>query len=385
MKRVIQILLICAAVVVAYGCGESNSKHGVADELHDHDHDDDEHSDEIVFPTCQASKTDFEVQQVELAPFAEVIKCGGRIMPAQGDQSTLIASASGVVSYVNKRLAEGSNVGRGQTLFYLSSKNIASGDIVAKSKAKYDKAQSDLERAESLIEDQLISRREYNEIKEAWVTAKTEYEAISGSGGNTGRGVAVSSPIGGYITSLSVKEGDYVEMGQVLGGVSQNRNLVLRAELSQKYLERLRSVQSANFTVPYSDTTYEISEMGGRLLSVGGSALEGTTLLPVTFEFANNGNIVPGTFVEVFLLGSTKESAIAIPLTAVTEQQGLYYVYVQLDSECYERREVKLGGDNGLDIKIVSGLEQGERVVTRGAVNVKMAASSNEIPHGHEH
>ena len=74
-----------------------------------------------------------------------------------------------------------------------------------------------------------------------------------------------------------------------------------------------------------------------------------------------------------------------VPITAISEQQGLYYVYVQLDEECYQRREVELGADDGLRVRILSGLEPGERVVTRGAVNLKMASASGAIPHGHEH
>lgn len=379
MRKVYLPLLLYLAIFMAYGCGGSTQQ-ATEDELHNHD---EENPDEIVFPASQAERTDFKVETVTVKPFAEVIKCGGRIMPAQGDQVTLIATADGVVSYVNKRLAEGSSVGRGQHMFYLSSKNIASGDLLAKKRAAYNKAKSDFERAESLIGDKLISQREYNEINEAWIQAKTEYEALSAAG--SGRGVAVSTSIGGYVTSLNVQEGDYVEMGQVLGSVSQNRNLVLRAELSQQYLQRLKTLQSANFTIPYSDTTFKLSELGGRLTSIGSSVTEGSTLLPVTFEFANNGKIIPGTFVEVYLLGTTEEDAITLPLTAVTEQQGLYYVYIQLDEEHYQRQEVKLGGDNGLDIEILSGISEGDRVVTRGAVNVKMAASSGEIPHGHQH
>ena len=177
-----------------------------------------------------------------------------------------------------------------------------------------------------------------------------------------------------------------MEIGQPLATVSQNRRLKLRAEVSQRYYNRLRTVQSANFTVPYDHKTYELSSLGGRLLSVGRMSTTGSTLIPVTFEFNNNGQILPGSYVEVFLLGTPVEEALAVPLSAITEQQGLYYVYVQLDEECYQRREVTLGADDGERVRILSGLHPGDRVVTRGAINIKMAAASNAIPaHNHSH
>lgn len=348
-----------------------------------HGHGAEASSDEIVFTPEQAAKTDFEVQKVEPSVFHEVIKAGGRIMPAQGDEVSVVAPAAGIVSFAGTKLSDGSSVGRGQRLFYISSKNIATGDVVSRNRASYDKAKNDFERAGKLLADRIVSQREYDEARLAYEQARTEYEALAGS--SSARGVGVSASIGGFIGSLAVNEGDYVETGALLANITQNRSLVLRAEVSQSYLARLRNITSANFTVPYDDTTYELAAMGGRLLSVSRNSLTGTALVPVTFEFRNTASVIPGTYVEVSLLGAPESNVIALPLTAITEQQGLYYVYVQIDAECYERREVKLGPDDGVRIKILSGIKPGERVVTRGAVNVKMASASGSIPHTHEH
>jgi multidrug efflux pump subunit AcrA (membrane-fusion protein) len=59
---------------------------------------------------------------------------------------------------------------------------------------------------------------------------------------------------------------------------------------------------------------------------------------------------------------------------------------VQLDEEGYQRREVTLGGSDGQRVEIKSGLKEGEKVVTKGAIHVKLASASNAIPaHTHEH
>ena len=85
------------------------------------------------------------------------------------------------------------------------------------------------------------------------------------------------------------------------------------------------------------------------------------------------------------LSGKSREKTIVLPLSALTEAQGIYYVYVQLDEEGYQRREVTVGDNNGREVTIAAGLQPGERVVTRGAAQVKMAAASGTIPHGHSH
>lgn len=58
--------------------------------------------------------------------------------------------------------------------------------------------------------------------------------------------------------------------------------------------------------------------------------------MPVTFEFDNKGDIIPGSFVEIFLLSSPMENVISLPHTALTEEQGSFFVYLQIDEEGYK-------------------------------------------------
>ena len=56
------------------------------------------------------------------------------------------------------------------------------------------------------------------------------------------------------------------------------------------------------------------------------------------------------------------------------------------DEEGYKKQEVTLGADNGKSVQILSGVKAGDRVVTQGAYQVKLASASNAIPaHSHEH
>lgn len=363
--------------------GLEEHAHPAAADSHVHEEEGIENPDEIVFTKAQAARTDFNVEPAVPGSFHEVIRTSGQILPAPGDEVTLVAPVSGVVSFAGHKLSEGMKVGPSSALFYVSSKNMASGDALARDANAYYKAKADFERVEKLLADRIVSQAEYDALKAAYEDAKNSYEALAGS--STERGTAVKSRIGGYVTSLSVAEGDYVQAGQQLATVSQNRRLVLRAEVSQRYLSRIPNIVSANFTVPYDETVWKLGELGGELLSAGRNVVQGTPLIPITFEFDNNGRVMPGSYVDVRLIGKPEENALTVPLTAISEQQGLYYVYIQLDEECYMRREVRPGPDDGVRVKILSGLEPGERVVTRGAVNLKMASASGAIPHGHEH
>ena len=140
------------------------------------------------------------------------------------------------------------------------------------------------------------------------------------------------------------------------------------------------------FKTPYDNKVYELGELKGRLLSYGKASGGTSFYVPVTFEFDNRGDVIPGSYVEVYLLSSEMPDVLALPVTALTEEQGLYFVYLQLDEEGYKKQEVTLGASNGKKVQILTGLKAGDRVVTKGAYQVKLASASNAIPaHSHEH
>ena len=89
---------------------------------------------------------------------------------------------------------------------------------------------------------------------------------------------------------------------------------------------------------------------------------------------------------EIYLISKPMENALAIPVSALTNELGTFYVYVQVDEEGYRKQEVTLGANNGKEVQVLKGLRFGDRVVTQGAYQVKMASASGAIPgHSHSH
>lgn len=378
------------------GHDHSHEGHNHEHEGHDHEHETAEehaghnheskatkHSDEIIFPKAQAAKTTFEVREIQPASFNQVVKTTGQVLAAPGDEAVIVATSNGVVSFSSNKLTEGTKVQKGQSLFQISSKDIAEGDYYTKVKATYEAAKASYDRAEALVKDKIISQKEFESTKLEFENAKTAYNAVSNN--KTAKGVSVNAPINGHMKNILVKEGEYITVGQPLATVSQNQRLVLRAEVSQRYYNAMQSVKSANFKTPYDNKVYSLEDLNGRLLSFGKTSNENSFFIPVSFEFDNKGEVIPGSFVEVYLISSPIENTLSIPVSALTNEMGIYYVYVQIDEEGYRKQEVALGANNGKEVQIIKGLHPGERVVTQGAYQVKMASASGAIPHGHSH
>ena len=348
----------------------------------DHDHAEEKHNpDEVVMTPEKAKAAGVESAVVQPGNFRRVIVTGGHISSAQGHEATVVASVAGVVSFSHS-VTEGMKVGAGTSLLSISGEHLQDGDPVKRARIAYEAAKKEYDRAAKLVQRQIVSQKDFNTIKENYETAKIAYDALAVN--KSGKGVAVKSPIAGYVKSCMVKEGDYVSVGQPLMSVTQTNRLQLKADVSERYYPVLHSIISANFKTPYSDKAYTLEELNGRLLSYGRAAGDASFYVPVTFEFDNRGDILPGSHVEVYLLSDALPHVISVPVTALIEEQGVHSVYIQLDESCYHKQEVKLGSSNGNEVEILAGLHGGERVVTQGAYQVKLASANNAIP-GHTH
>ena len=381
MKRYLFILF--ATIISLAAC--NNKQNGESSEHKEgdrHEHEG-EHADEIVFTKAKAKTVGLEVQSVKPGVFSEVIKTSGQIQAAQGDEVTIVATSNGIVAFPNQSITEGASVNAGATIVTLSAKNLYDGDPIAKAKIAYEMALKDYQRSESLIKDKIISAKEFEQTRLRYENAKTVYKAQAAN--VTATGVKVTSPISGYIKNRLVNQGEYVSVGQPIATVSKNRRLQLRAEVSESDFNELKNIRSANFVMSYSNRVYKLSDLNGRLLSFGKASDQSSFYIPITFEFDNIGDIIPGSYAEVYLLSAPQDNVISIPVSALTEEQGLYFAYIQLDAEGFAKREVTLGQSNGERVKILSGLKDGDKIVTKGTYQVKLAANTSVVPEGHSH
>ena len=377
-KALFAIMALCA---VLNGCGPHGHEHE-----HEHEHEQEhahEHADgHIEISPERQEVLGIRVEAVAEGPFSEVIRTSGQIVSSSGDEMTVVAKSEGIVSL--GRLGEGSPVSRGARIATISTRSIGSGDKLAKAAITLETAKKEYERDLQLRENNIVSESHLDQSRMAYEHARVEYEALS-AGSTSGGEIAVSSPLSGFVKSLNVRSGDYVETGTPIATVSSNRKLWLRADVSEKYYGRIASVRDADFVTSYSDQAYSLSALGGKLISYG-RASDGDFYIPVIFEFDNRGDLVPGSYVDVYLKTSASGKCISVPLEAVVEDQGVHYVFVREedDDDCFEKREVALGQSDGTRVPILRGLEEGELVVVSGAVHVKLAGVT-AVPAGHTH
>lgn len=374
MKKVFYVGIMAIALTAC-----SHKDHDHEHEGHDHDaevaeatdHDHDKEPDGIVVLHDEmAERFGVKVDSVYSAPMAATVRCSAIIERASGSEGIASAPVAGIVSY---RVNVGQAVGAGTPVASVNASAVAGGDSNLAAKAALDAAEAEVNRLKPLYEEKLVTAAEYQAAVAALGQARAAYSPAASGG-------AAITPIAGTVTALLAADGSYVEAGAPLAMVAADGRLTLRAQTSADNYSHLRDVTDVRLKV-VDGRSILLSELGGK--SGGVSAAGGYAT--VVFTFNNDGTLAPGSTVEAWLLSSGKENVISLPLTAITQQQGEFFVYKEVLPEHYLKTPVSLGQSDGERVRILSGVGEGDRVVTAGVITVRLAESSGAIPSGHNH
>lgn len=341
-----------------------------------------------VFTKEQSWRIDFSTDEVRREPFGQIIRTIAQIQPSQGDERTVTAKVSGVVLFPNNDIVNGKAVTAGQSLFSIDGSGMADNNLsvrYAEAQSEYNRAKAEYERKQELAKEHIVSQSDLLKAQTEFTNAEAVYNNLH-KNFIAGKQM-VSSPVSGFVTRVLVRNGEYAEAGQAVLVVSQNRDLLIKAELQPKYFDMLSGITSANIRVLETNRTYTLEELNGRVVSFGKSTDIANPLIPVIFQLTNKAGLLSGSFVEVYIKTQTNTQAITVPNEAVIEEMGNYFVYVQLTPEFFEKRAIKKGATDGFRTEIKEGLTAGERVVGKGAILVKLAqaAGSLDAHSGHTH
>ena len=204
----------------------------------------------VPFIKEKSWKVEFSTEMCRREPFGEIIRTMAQVQPSQGDERVVTAKTSGIVTISDVGLVDGKAVGAGQALFYIKSGDMADDNLTVRfreAESEYNLAKREYERKSELIKDKIVTESELLSAKGRYEAAEAVYSNLRrnfASGGQT-----VTAPIGGFVKQLLVRNGQFVEAGQPLASISQNRNLFIKAEIQLKYYRSLGNIADANLRI----------------------------------------------------------------------------------------------------------------------------------------
>ena len=347
-------------------------------EDHDHEHESHDHSGLIKFADDKAEEFGVKTAKISPSDFSEVILVSGRVESASSDEAIATATKSGILS-LSSGVNVGTKVAASGVIGSVLPSALQGADPSLEAMAARDAAKRELDRLRPLHEDGVVSTQVYN-------NALANFEQAEASLKSSKQGsVSIMAPKAGVITQLLAKSGEYVEAGQKVAVINGNTNLMLRADVPEKYINRMAGIESANFRMCSTSDTFSLEELGGHIVSTPSSAMVSRGYLPIYFSFGNNGVIAPGGFAEVYLKSGVRHSVLSVPKDAIVEISGNKCVYSRHGEGLYEKHVVTLGASDGKRIEVISGLEPDEDIVTEGAQIIRMAETSATAVPGHTH
>ena len=275
----------------------------------------------------------------------------GRIQPVE--DVAIVPLAQGQVTNVYVKV--GDQVKKGQTLFTIDSSAVAAS--VSQAKAGLDAAASAYNRMQTLYAEGAVSAQDFESVQAQYKSTKEAYNQASEMLSN----YTVTSPINGYVTSLSVSVGS-VAGGGMAGSVANVDKLIIETSVAESLAAKINLGDEAEVYVASVGKTFT-----GKITSFSPIPGLGTLTYPLTITMDDSDEIFAGMFAEVHLVSDYALDALCVSSDAVIVKNGKSVVCVlQKGTTIPEFHEVEVGIDNGERAQILSGISEGDEVVYSG-------------------
>ncbi len=234
-------------------------------------------------------------------------------------------------------------------------------------------ARKDLERAQTLFNEQVIPRAELDDQKARYDQAAAESDNI--------RAIiekkTIRAPFAGRLGIRQVNLGEFLDTGQPIVSLQSMDPIFVNFQLPQQELERLKPgllVRAGD------DNQRSAAVVEGTITAVNPEVDAATRNISVQATVSNpNERLRPGMYVNVSVVLPAKQSVLTIPATAVVYapySDSVFIVESQADEagntkQVLRQQFVQLGEKRGDFIAVRRGLEQGQTVVSTGVFKLR--------------
>lgn len=328
--------------------------------------------------SAAASESEFAVS-VKVAPVARsgirsTIHAVGVVKAL--NQAKISAKIPGKVERILAE--EGDGVEAGQTLLRVEKIDLVltvrqAQAALAMAEANFSKAKTEWARAQELFEKGISSQQQYDLAKSSFEVAEAtvkQAKADLGLAQNQLDNADVTTLFGGTVIRRYVDLGERVSAGQPLFEVAEIDPVEIEVGVSDKRFSEVKLDQPTIIKVDgYPDLQFT-----GKAKRIQPAMDPMTRTFKVTVGLANpEGLLKPGMFARTEIEVGHHPDALVIPKSASLEEEGKYFVVAVRDGRAH-RVEIVPGFQDLDRIEVLSGLSEGEQVVTEGAYGLAQNA-----------
>ncbi|RYD81481.1 MAG: efflux RND transporter periplasmic adaptor subunit [Sphingobacteriales bacterium] len=233
-----------------------------------------------------------------------------------------------------------------------------------------DKLSKDYQRYKELYEGKAATEVNYTDARYQYENAKLQAAQIKQQIADS----RITAPITGTVVKKNIEAGEFVSPGNIIATVVDISRLKASVMMNEKDVYNIKTGQKTTIRTDifpdkiYNGTVSFISPRGDD---------NHNYLVEVLVENNAAQPLKAGTFIRLDFGKTTNASALQIPKNALVEGMKNPYIYV-VKNGLAEVRKLVLGRELGENVEIVSGLQEGEQVVTSGQINLS-AGSKVEV------
>lgn len=298
-----------------------------------------------------AAAVPVEVAPVQRRPISSFIESNCTLEAE--NEVDLVARIAGPITELN--VEEGDKVKKGELLAKIDDRELrATAEI---SRVALEEARQAWERSKKLVDQSMISPEEWDQAVSKYESAKAEYDAALIQLGYT----EIRAPFDALVVTRYIHLAQHIATNAPLFRISDFEPLLCPVQIPEKELPELRVGQSAYVTMTaWPDRRFHASV---RRIRPVVDASTGT--VRVTLEVHTEGDLRPGMFGRVFVEMNRHDKALVIPKAALSLESTGDTVYT-VDGGKAERHDVTLGFRDGDDVEVLSGLDEGQKVIVVG-------------------
>jgi len=314
------------------------------------------------------------IQKAHLQDFSEEFRTTGTVRPVSGKLAEIAPPFAGRI--VKSYIGLGQKVGAGSPIFDLGSAEFYEAvKAYFAAQSANEVAQRNWSRQKELAANGVASQRD---LEEASSQANIALQALEQTKANLhifnvdvaqlqmGQPLKVVSPVSGEVIKNSITIGGYVkEDSEPLAVVADLSHVWVAALVKEKYFG---AIQHGDRVEIFTDAQPLRKIIWGTIYYIGEMLDEETRSLEVIVECNNaDRELKLGMFCEVHFL-SAPIQAIVLSSNAVMQEQENDYVWVEIAKGTFVRRKVKTESVHKGEVRIVSGITEGENVVIEGGI-----------------
>jgi cobalt-zinc-cadmium efflux system membrane fusion protein len=379
-------VLICALLPLATACGVSGPEPQAAART-PADNAGERHEPGVRLDQAQLAQITLETLSSHAV--GDVIHATGTVEFNADHVVRILSPVSGQVQEL--RLNVGDDVRRGDTLFVLSSREVAAAvaDLLAARK-DLDLSQKTSAMTKDLFEHQAASRialqQSENDLAKAEAKVAQSEEvlrvlgfdesALHNSGAVPSR-MAIRSPIAGTVTERTVTNGQFVgsDATAALMTIADLSTVWVQADLFERDLHSIAPGQKADVTT----AAYPDNHFSAQVARIGTVVDAQTRTAKMRFVVANPGlRLKPGMYTEATIQLPESNAALTVPAKSIFVENGQSYAYVQADPTHFARRNVVTLAGSGNRVRVTRGLAAGDRVVTDGVLLLRAIETNGD-------